>query len=106
MNLLLLLPLAFSFVCLAVVSFLAFLSVVALAAALRVIGTVTAALGIAGRKDEDPWHGAGQRRSSARLRCGTGLEHRWPLDAGPSPSRGPSPLEPKIHRSFPPQKAH
>jgi len=37
---------------------LAFLSVVALADALRVIGTVTAALGIAGRKDEDPWHGA------------------------------------------------
>ena len=33
-------------------------------------------------------------------------EHCWPLDAGPSPSRGPSPLEPKIHRSFPPQKAH
>ena len=31
---------------------------VALAGALRVIGTVTAALGIAGRKDEDPWHGA------------------------------------------------
>ena len=58
MNLLLLLPLVFPFVCLALVSLLAFLSVVALADALRVIGTVTAALGIAGRKDEDPWHGA------------------------------------------------
>jgi hypothetical protein len=54
MNLLLLLPLAFAFVCLALVSLLAFLSVVALAGALRVIGTVTSALGIAGRKDEDP----------------------------------------------------
>src|SRR4051794_22394262 len=58
MNLLLLLPLAFPFVCLALVSLLAFLSVVALAGALRVIGTVTWALGIAGRKDEDPWHGS------------------------------------------------
>ncbi len=58
MNLLLLLPLAFTFVCLALVSLLAFLSVVALAGALRVIGTGTSALGIAGRKDEDPWHGA------------------------------------------------
>ncbi len=58
MNLLLLLPLAFTFVCLALVSLLAFLSVVALAGALRVIGTVTSALGFAGRKDEDPWHGA------------------------------------------------
>jgi hypothetical protein len=58
MNLLLLLPLAFPFVCLALVSLLAFLSVLALAGALRVIGTVMSALGIAGRKDEDPWHGA------------------------------------------------
>ena len=58
MNLLLLLLLALPFACLALLSFVAFLGVAAIGGALSVIGMVTSALGIAGRKDEDPWRGA------------------------------------------------
>jgi hypothetical protein len=58
MNLLLLLSLALPFACLALLSFVALLGVAAIGGALSVIGMVTSALGIAGRKDEDPWCGA------------------------------------------------
>jgi hypothetical protein len=58
MNLLLLLSLALPFACLALLSFVAFLGVAAIGGALSVIGMVTSALGIAGRKDEDPWRGS------------------------------------------------
>jgi hypothetical protein len=58
MNLLLLLLLALPFACLAVLSLVAFLSVATIAGALHVIGTITSALGIAVRKNADPWHGA------------------------------------------------
>ena len=58
MNLLLLLLLALPFACLAVLSIVAFLGVAAIAGTLRVIATITSALGIAVRKDADPWHGA------------------------------------------------
>ena len=58
MNLLLLLLLALPFACLAVLSLVAFLGVAAIAGALHVIATITSALGIAVRKDADPWHGA------------------------------------------------
>ena len=57
-NLLLLLLLALPFACLAVLSLVAFLSVATIAGALHVIGTITSALGIAVRKNADPWHGA------------------------------------------------
>ena len=57
MNLLLLLPLALPFACLALLSFVAFLSVAAIAGALHVIATISSTLGIAVRKDADPWHG-------------------------------------------------
>ena len=56
-DLLLLLSLALPFACLALLSFVAFLGVAAIGGALSVIGMVTSALGIAGRKDEDPWRG-------------------------------------------------
>jgi hypothetical protein len=59
MNLLLLLSLALPFACLALLSELRrILGVAAIAGALHVIGTITSALGIATRKDADPWHGA------------------------------------------------
>jgi hypothetical protein len=58
MKRLLFLPLAFPIAFLALLSLLAFLSVVALAGALNVIGAITSALGVAGRKEQDPWHGA------------------------------------------------
>ena len=54
----LLLLLALPFACLAVLSLVAFLGVAAIAGALHVIGTITSALGIAVRKNADPWHGA------------------------------------------------
>ena len=55
MNLLLLVPLALPFACLALLSFIAFLGVVVLAGVLRVIGAVTSVLGLA-RKDGDAWY--------------------------------------------------
>ena len=58
MNLLLLLLLALPFACLAVLSFVAFLGVAAIGGALIVIGMFTSALGIAGRKADDPWRAA------------------------------------------------
>jgi hypothetical protein len=59
MNRLPLLALAVPFACLALLSLVAFLSVVALAGALRVVGAVTYGLRIAGRSsvDDDPWRG-------------------------------------------------
>jgi hypothetical protein len=44
MNLLLLLPLAFPFLCLAVVSLLGFLGVLAIGAALQVVGSIKSGL--------------------------------------------------------------
>ena len=58
MNLLLLLLLVLPFACLALLSLVAFLGVAAIGGALHVIGMVRSALGIAGRKDEDPWRGS------------------------------------------------
>jgi hypothetical protein len=55
MNLLLLLPLAIPFGCLALLSLLAFLGVLAVAGALQVVGAIRAALGMARRGS---WHGA------------------------------------------------
>ena len=55
MNLLLLFLLALPFACLAVLSLVALLGVVAIGGTLRVIGMVTSVLGIAGRKVDDPW---------------------------------------------------
>ena len=55
MNLLLLLLLVLPFACLAVLSLVALLGVVAIGGTLRVIGIVTSVLGIAGRKVDDPW---------------------------------------------------
>jgi hypothetical protein len=60
MNMLLLLPLVLPFACLALLSLVAFLSVVALAGALRTIGTVKSALGFAARNDGDEWQGVGR----------------------------------------------
>jgi hypothetical protein len=62
MNLLLLVLLALPFGCLALLSLLAFLSVVAIAGAIHAVGTIkTALLCIGGRPPgdggEDPWHG-------------------------------------------------
>jgi hypothetical protein len=59
MNLRLLLLLVLPFACLAVLSFVAFLGVAAIGGALIVIGMFTSALGIARRKDNDQWRGAG-----------------------------------------------
>ena len=58
MNRLPLLPLAVPFACLAVLSLVAFLGVVALAGTLHVIAAIRSTLGIAGRSsvDDDPWH--------------------------------------------------
>ena len=58
MNLLLLFLLALPFACLAVLSLVALLGVVAIGGTLRVIGMVTSVLGIAGRKFDDPWRDA------------------------------------------------
>ena len=58
MNRLVLLPLVLPFACLALLSFVAFVGVGAIAGALHVIRLVMASLGISGRRDEDPWHGA------------------------------------------------
>jgi hypothetical protein len=55
MNLLLLLPLAIPFGCLALLSLLAFLGVLAVAGALQVVGVIRAGLGMARR---GTWHGA------------------------------------------------
>ena len=55
MNLLLLLPLAIPFGCLALLSLLAFLGVLAVAGALQVVGAIRAGLDIARRGS---WHGA------------------------------------------------
>jgi len=69
MNLLLLLPLAFPFACLALLSLIAFLGVVMLGGAFYVVGAIKSGLGLAGRGSdggEDPWRD-GWRCSSARL---------------------------------------
>ena len=58
MNLLLLLLLALPFACLAVLSLVALLGVVAIGGTLRMIGMVTSLLGLAGRKVDDPWRDA------------------------------------------------
>ncbi len=50
--------LALPFACLAVLSLVALLGVVAIGGTLRVIGMVTSVLGIAGRKVDDPWRDA------------------------------------------------
>jgi hypothetical protein len=55
MNRLMLLPLAFPFACLALLSSIAFLGVVVLGGALHVIGTTRSLLRIAPPKDNDPW---------------------------------------------------
>ena len=59
----LMLPLAVPLACLALLSLIAFLGVVALAAALRLFGHQIR-LRIAGRNaaESDPWHGHGGRR--------------------------------------------
>jgi hypothetical protein len=57
MNRLLLLPFALPFGCLALLSLVAFLSVLAIAGAIQAVGTIKLALGIAARSDQDPWHG-------------------------------------------------
>jgi hypothetical protein len=54
MNRLMLLPLAFPFACLALLSSIAFLGVVVLGGALHVIGTTRSLLRIAPPKDNDP----------------------------------------------------
>jgi hypothetical protein len=58
MYLLLLLPLAIPFACLALLSSIAFLGVVALGGALHVIGEARSLLRIAAPKDNGPWPGA------------------------------------------------
>ena len=56
MNLLLLLPLAFPFFCLALLSLIALLGVIALAGAIRVIGAIKSVLGLDVRGiANDPW---------------------------------------------------
>jgi hypothetical protein len=57
MYLLLLLPLAFPFACLALLSSIAFLGVVVLGGALHVIGEARSLLRIAAPKNNDPWPG-------------------------------------------------
>ena len=56
MNRLLLLPFAVPFGCLALLSLIAFVGVLAIADAIRAVGTIKLALGIAGRS-RDPWNG-------------------------------------------------
>ena len=55
MNLLLLLLLALPFACLAVLSLVAFLGVAAIGGTLGVLGMAMSVLGLARRKDNDPW---------------------------------------------------
>lgn len=55
MNRLLLLPFALPLGCLALLSLIAFLSVLAIAGAIQAVGTIKLALGIVGRSDQDPW---------------------------------------------------
>jgi hypothetical protein len=55
MNLLLLLLLVLPFACLAGLSLVALLGVVAIGGTLRVVSMVTSVLGLARRKDNDPW---------------------------------------------------
>jgi hypothetical protein len=60
MNVLLLLPLAFPFACLALLSLIAFLGVVVLGGAFYVVRAIKSGLGLAGRGSdggEDPWRG-------------------------------------------------
>jgi|tagenome__1003787_1003787.scaffolds.fasta_scaffold19780427_1 hypothetical protein len=61
MNLFVFLPLAFLFGCLALLSLVAFLGVVALAGVLHVLWAIRSALGIAGRgsvdRSQDQWCG-------------------------------------------------
>ena len=62
MNVLLLLPLAFPFACLALLSLIAFLGVVVLGGAFYVVRAIKSGLGLAGRGSdggEDPWRGMG-----------------------------------------------
>jgi hypothetical protein len=54
MNLLVLLPLAFLFFCLALLSLTALLGVVAIAGAISVLGAIKTALGLG--VADDPWH--------------------------------------------------
>ena len=57
MNLLLLLPLALPFFCLALLSLIALVGVIALAGAISAVGTMKSALGLGGRgAPDDPWH--------------------------------------------------
>jgi hypothetical protein len=55
MYLLYVAPLAFPLACLALLSFIAFLGVLALGGALHVIGEARSLLRIAAPKDNDPW---------------------------------------------------
>lgn len=60
MNVLLLLPLAFPFACLALLSLIAFLGVVVLGGAFYVVRAIKSGLGLAWRGSdggEDPWRG-------------------------------------------------
>jgi hypothetical protein len=57
MNRLLLLPLAIPFACLALLSFVAFFGVVALAGGLHVIGAIRSRQGKEGSADGDLWYG-------------------------------------------------
>jgi len=60
MNVLLLLPLAFPFACLALLSLIAFLGVVVLGGAFYVVRAIKSGLRLAGRGSdggEDPWRG-------------------------------------------------
>jgi hypothetical protein len=57
MNRLPLLPLAVPFACLALLSLVAFLGVVALAGALHVVGAFKSRLGRRSSVDGDQWHG-------------------------------------------------
>ena len=58
MNLLLLLVLAIPVGCLALLSLVAFLGVMALAGALRMVGSIKSGLGLGSADgNQDPWHG-------------------------------------------------
>jgi hypothetical protein len=57
LNLLVLLPLALPFFCLALLSLIALVGVIALAGAISAVGTMKSALGLGGRGTaDDPWH--------------------------------------------------
>jgi hypothetical protein len=57
MNRLLLLALALPFGCLALLSLIAFLSLVAIAGAIHAVGMIKSAVSIAGRSDQHPCYG-------------------------------------------------